>query len=129
LRKTFAIPRLNPRYVAQRITCDTLGSTIWNQLKAEAQIKVVYVNDPAQCAQMLSNGRIDFMMMHPEQAADFVRRGHTVVDDELGLSFNGHLIISKQEPNGEDMIRRFNQSMRKLMEQKSWQPVFPVPAR
>jgi polar amino acid transport system substrate-binding protein len=129
LRKALDIPRLSPHYVTHRITCDILGSTIWNQLKRQAQVRVVYVNDPAQCNQMLSNGRIDFMMMHPEQAEDFVQRGHRVVDDELGLSFNGYLIISRHEPNGEDMIRRFNLSMRKLMEQKSWQPVFPVPAK
>lgn len=129
LRKSLHIPRLTVGSVAQRITCDTLGSTIWNQLKAMAQVKIVYVNDPAQCQQMLSNGRIDFMMMHPEQAQDYTQRGHTVVEDDLELSFNGYLIISRQEPQGEDIIRRFNLSMKKLIEQKSWQPVFAVPAK
>jgi polar amino acid transport system substrate-binding protein len=129
LRKALNIPRLNADTVSQRITCDILGSTIWNKLKATARVKLVYVNDPAQCQQMLRNGRIDFMMMHPEQADEYAQRGHKVIDDDLELSFNGHLIISKQEPHGEDIIRRFNQSMKKLMEQNSWQPMFAVPAK
>jgi hypothetical protein len=53
-------------------------------------VKLVYVNDPAQCQQMLSNGRIDFLMMHPDQATLQGQRGHKVVEDNLDLSFNGH---------------------------------------
>lgn len=129
LRRSLDLPRLTHENVQQRITCDTLGSTIWNELKAEAKVKVVYVNDPAQCQQMLSNGRIDFLMMHPDQARQQTEKGHKVVEDDLGLSFNGHLIISRQDPQGEVIIRRFNEVMKRLMAQKSWQPIFSVPAR
>lgn len=129
LRKSLDLPRLTLDNVQQRITCDTLGSTIWNELKTYAKVKLVYVNDPAQCQQMLSNGRIDFLMMHPDQARFQRQRGHKVVEDDLDLLFHGYLIISRQEPQGEIMIRRFNEAMKKLMEQKSWQPIFAVPAK
>src|SRR6478735_931090 len=100
VRKNSLEQRLTPHNIANKVTCDILGSTSWNRMQEMVQVRLVSVNDPEQCYQMLITGRIDFMFMHPDTAAAYLHQGLKVIDDDLHMNLSGHLIISRQVPHG-----------------------------